>query len=60
MDTAESLQKKILQDQKTEQAIHSEEGEAADGDERLSVFQDFLEGLDLDDIDTEEDDSSEK
>jgi bifunctional DNase/RNase len=36
-----------------------EEAEPEGGEDRLSVFQDFLEGLDLGDIDDEEDESDE-
>ncbi|HMN15716.1 MAG TPA: DUF151 domain-containing protein, partial [Bellilinea sp.] len=50
MDSAGITPEEDLQDQKPEAASQPDETESEDGDERLSVFQDFLEGLDLDDI----------
>jgi bifunctional DNase/RNase len=41
-----------------EEEVQSEEPEVAEGEEgeeRLSIFEDFVESLDLDDLDTEED-----
>jgi bifunctional DNase/RNase len=60
MDSAGITPEEDLQDQKPEAASQPDETESEDGDERLSVFQDFLEGLDLDDIDSEDDDNPEK
>jgi uncharacterized protein len=42
--------------QEGEEEIKGEEGQEGEGgEERLSVFKDFLEGLDLEDLDNEED-----
>lgn len=60
MDSAGITPEEDLQEQETEFSSQTEEAEAGVGDERLSVFQDFLEGLDLDDVDNEEDDNPEQ
>lgn len=60
MESAGITPEEDLQDQQTEFTAQSDETEAVEGDERLSVFQDFLEGLDIDDTDSEEDDNPDK
>lgn len=60
MDSAGIIPEEDLQEQKSELAAQADEEEPGDGDERLSVFQDFLEGLDLDELDSEDDENSEK
>lgn len=60
MESAGITPEEDLQDQQTEFTAQSDETEAGEGDERLSVFQDFLEGLDIDDADSEEDDNPDK
>jgi bifunctional DNase/RNase len=60
LDSAGITPEEDLQDQKPEATSQPDETEPEDGDERLAVFQDFLEGLDLDDIDSEDDDNPEK
>jgi len=63
MDTAGIIPEEDLQDEsgepKPRAAQASEGAEAEGGEERLSVFSDFLEKLDLDDLDTSEDNSEE-
>jgi bifunctional DNase/RNase len=58
MDSAGITPEEDLQEQKTEFSAQTEETD--EGDERLSIFQDFLEGLDLDDVDSEDDDKPEE
>ena len=58
MDSAGIIPEEDLQPGEGEEGIPSKETEELDesGEERLSVFSDFLEGLDLDKMDNEEDD----
>lgn len=60
MDSAGITPEEDLQEQKPGVASQPDEAEPEEGDERLSVFQDFLEGLDLDDIDSEDDENPDK
>ncbi|HSQ26973.1 MAG TPA: bifunctional nuclease family protein [Anaerolineales bacterium] len=60
MESAGITPEEDLQDQQTEYDAQNDEQESGEGDERLSVFQDFLEGLDLDETDSEDDESSDK
>jgi len=61
MDSAGIIPEEDLQPGEGEESIPSKETEELDegGEERLSVFSDFLEGLDLDKMDNEEDDQDE-
>lgn len=61
MDVAGIIPEEDLQEEGEEKAARSEseEPEAEGGEERLSVFQDFLEKLDLEEGDNEEDDNEE-
>jgi bifunctional DNase/RNase len=58
MDSAGIIPEEDLQPGEGEEGVPSKETEELDesGEERLSVFSDFLEGLDLDKMDSEEDD----
>ena len=58
MDAAGILPEEDLQDEGHEQALPDTLIE--DGEDRLSVFQDFLEGLDLDNPDEEENEDKDK
>lgn len=61
METAGIVPEEDIQEQATaEQETTRSEAETQDADERLSVFQDFLEGLDLGSSEEEEDDDDEK
>lgn len=60
MESAGITPEEDLQDQQTEYDAQNDEQESGEGDERLSVFQDFLEGLDLDETDSEDDEGSDK
>lgn len=60
MESAGITPEEDLQNQQTEYDAQNDEQESGEGDERLSVFQDFLEGLDLDETDSEEDEGSDK
>ena len=61
MDSAGIIPEEDLQPGEGEEGVPSKETEELDesGEERLSVFSDFLEGLDLDKMDNEEDDQDE-
>ena len=61
MDSAGIIPEEDLQPGEGEEGVPSKETEELDesGEERLSVFSDFLEGLDLDKMDSEEDDQDE-
>jgi len=54
MDTAGIIPEEDLQDEGSEPTQPLVEAETEDGEDRLSVFSDFLEGLDLDGTDDEE------
>ncbi len=58
MDSAGIIPEEDLQPGEDEEGMPAQETEELDesGEERLSVFSDFLEGLDLDKMDNEEDD----
>lgn len=60
METAGIIPEEDIQDKQG--SLGSEQGEEAvgDGDERLSVFKNFLEGLDIDDLDAQDDQDTEK
>ncbi|MBN1147495.1 MAG: bifunctional nuclease family protein [Anaerolineales bacterium] len=61
MDAAGIVPEEDLQE--TQQAVMDQsptEPQVADSDERLSVFQDFLEGLDLESADDEEDEEKDQ
>lgn len=60
MESAGITPEEDLQNQQTEYDAQNDEQESGEGDERLSVFQDFLEGLDLDETDSEDDEGSDK
>jgi len=61
MDSAGIIPEEDLQPGEDEESQPSKETEELDesGEERLSVFSDFLEGLDLDKMDSEDDDQDE-
>jgi len=62
MDSAGIIPEEDLQDESASKESSAKEAEAEGGEERLSVFQDFLEKLDLDNMgkeDEEDDDDSE-
>ena len=54
MDTAGIIPEKDLQEQESPKPPAAETPEVEGGEERLSVFKDFLEGLDLGDLDKED------
>jgi bifunctional DNase/RNase len=56
MEAAGILPEEDLQEQAADQGEPSAEPEAEESDERLSVFQDFLEGLELDKTEDDEED----
>jgi uncharacterized protein len=58
MDAAGITPEEDLQVEGEEKAA-SESGPPGEGEERLSVFEDFLEGLNMDDLDSEKGDSEE-
>jgi bifunctional DNase/RNase len=60
MDVAGIIPEEDLQEEGGEHAAGEEEGAAEGGEERLSVFQDFLEGLDLEDLNSDEEDSEDE
>lgn len=64
MESAGIVPEEDLQDREAqgtpEQTQASAPASAPEEDERLSIFQDFLEGLDLEDLDNEEDQDKEK
>lgn len=60
MDVAGIIPEEDLQEEDAERAASSEEPEIESSEERLSVFQDFLEGLDLDESDNEGEDEEEE
>jgi hypothetical protein len=62
MDSAGIIPEEDLQPGEGEEGVPAQEAEGLDdsGEERLSVFSDFLEGLDLDKMDSEEDDQDEE
>ena len=55
MNTAGIIPEEDLQEQDIEKPQGSSESETMVSDERLSVFQDFLDGLDLKDLDQDDD-----
>jgi bifunctional DNase/RNase len=59
MDSAGIIPEEDLQPGEGEEEIPSKEELDESGEERLSVFSDFLEGLDLDNMDSEDDDQEE-
>jgi bifunctional DNase/RNase len=54
MEAAGITPEEDLQEQQPSQELPAAEPGVSEGDERLSVFQDFIEGLDLDDTGDEE------
>jgi bifunctional DNase/RNase len=60
MDSAGIIPEEDLQESTTEKPSEKAEPEAEGGEERLSVFEDFLEKLDLEDLGNEEEDDDEK
>ena len=60
MDSAGIIPEEDLQDQPTTPGQGASEPETEDTEERLSVFQDFLEGLNIDDIDDDDENSEKK
>jgi bifunctional DNase/RNase len=62
MDSAGIIPEEDLQPGEDEEGMPAQEAEEMDesSEERLSVFSDFLEGLDLDKKDSEEDDQNEE
>lgn len=60
MDSAGIIPEKDLQESTTEKPSEKTEPEAEGGEERLSVFEDFLEKLDLEDLGNEEEDDNDK
>jgi len=52
MDSAGIVPEEDLQEENAPKAITAKESEVEGGEERLSVFQDFLEKLDLNSLDT--------
>lgn len=60
MDSASILPEEDLQEKTGETPPPSAEPEVESSDERLSVFQDFLEGLDLEDLDNDEGEDKDK
>ncbi len=59
MDAAGITPEEDLQVEGEEKA-GGEEGQAGEGEERLSVFEDFLEGLNMDDLDSEKGEDDEE
>lgn len=64
MDTAGITPEEDLQEEPGAQSddlpAAAEEAEAGEGDDRLSIFQDFLEGLDLGKLDDDEDEDKQR
>jgi len=60
MDSAGIIPEEDLQESTTEKPSEKTEPEAEGGEERLSVFEDFLEKLDLEDLGNEEEDDDNK
>jgi bifunctional DNase/RNase len=60
MDVAGIVPEEDLQEEDGELKAPAEEAEVEGGEERLSVFQDFLDKLDLEDMDNEEDNESDE
>jgi hypothetical protein len=60
MDSAGIIPEEDLQESTTEKPSEKTEPEAEGGEERLSVFEDFLEKLDLEDLGNEEEDNDDK
>jgi bifunctional DNase/RNase len=60
MDSAGIIPEEDLQESTTEKPSEKSEPEAEGGEERLSVFEDFLEKLDLEDLGNEEEDNDDK
>ena len=64
MDTAGITPEEDLQEEPGAQSddlpAAAEEAEAGEGEDRLSIFQDFLEGLDLGKLDDEEDEDKQR
>ena len=56
MDSAGIVPEEDLQEENAPKAITAKESEVEGGEERLSVFQDFLEKLDLNSLDSKEND----
>jgi len=61
MDSAGIIPEEDLQDEgETEKTGQSKEPEIEGGEERLSIFQDFIEGLDMEDLDNEGDEENDE
>lgn len=60
MDIAGIIPEEDLQEEGAEKPARAEEPEAEAGEERLSVFSDFLEKLDLEDIDDDEEEEGDE
>lgn len=61
MDSAGIIPEEDLQDEgETPKTGASKEPEIEGGEERLSIFQDFIEGLDLEDLDNEGDEENDE
>jgi len=60
MDSAGIIPEEDLQESTTKKPSEKTEPEAEGGEERLSVFEDFLEKLDLEDLGNEEEDDDNK
>jgi len=60
MDTAGIVPEEDLQEEERAKAEESPEVEVEEGDERLSIFEDFLEGLEIDNDDQESEEDNEK
>ncbi len=60
MDVAGIIPEEDLQEEGGESPAAETEAEAEGGEERLSVFQDFLEGLDLEDLNNDEEDGEDE
>jgi bifunctional DNase/RNase len=60
MEAAGIIPEEDLQEQETQKSQSAAATEGEESDERLSVFQDFLEGLDLGDAETDEEEDDDK
>ena len=60
MDSAGIIPEEDLQGQELEKGETVEEAEPEEGEERLSIFEDFLDQLDLGDLDNETRDDDDK
>jgi bifunctional DNase/RNase len=61
MDSAGIIPEEDLQEEgETPKTAESKEPEIEGGEERLSIFQDFIEGLDLEDLDNEGDEENDE